>query len=209
MGDEVQYGATGFLLGNLRDDASIGKEKHYRVYLATNRHVLEGKTSGLLRFNTFGFPMGQVGKERNYTIVRHGSLARVRDAIVGSSESFLVDTLIFPGNSGGPVVIRPEALAVGGTKATQKALLIGIVAGYLPYRDVAVSQQTKRARVIFEENSGLAVVSRLTACYRLPTWLRRALGLIRFRGHILKGGYDVHDGATNQELQRPRVFLDT
>ena len=116
MGDEVQYGATGFLLGNLRDDASIGKEKHYRVYLATNRHVLEGKTSGLLRFNTFGFPMGQVGKERNYTIVRHGSLARVRDAIVGSSESFLVDTLIFPGNSGGPVVIRPEALAVGGTK---------------------------------------------------------------------------------------------
>ena len=25
------------------------------------------------------------------------------------------------------------------------------------------------------------------------------LGLIRFRGHILKGGYDVHDGATNQE----------
>ena len=26
-----------------------------------------------------------------------------------------------------------------------------------------------------------------------------AVGLIRFRGHILKGGYDVHDGATNQE----------
>ena len=119
MGDEVQYGATGFLLGNLRDDASIGKEKHYRVYLATNRHVLEGKTSGLLRFNTFGFPMGQVGKERNYTIVRHGSLARVRDAIVGSSESFLVDTLIFP--HGGPVVIswqqwRPRCHPPGGSR---------------------------------------------------------------------------------------------
>jgi len=36
--------------------------------------------------------------------------------------------------------------------------VIGIVQGYLPYEDVAVSTQTKRPRVIFQENSGLAVV---------------------------------------------------
>ena len=36
--------------------------------------------------------------------------------------------------------------------------------------------------------------------------LRRSsdkVGLIRFRGHLLKGGYDVHDGATKQEPTTP------
>jgi hypothetical protein len=36
--------------------------------------------------------------------------------------------------------------------------LIGIIASYLPYEDVAVSQQTQRPRVIFAENSGLTNV---------------------------------------------------
>ena len=30
-----------------------------------------------------------------------------------------------------------------------------------------------------------------------------SLGLIRFRGHFPKGGYDVHDGQTNQEPATP------
>ena len=36
------------------------------------------------------------------------------------------------------------------------------------------------------------------------------MGLIRFCGHILKGGYDVHDGATNQPTKnrRPRRQFD-
>ena len=33
-----------------------------------------------------------------------------------------------------------------------------MVSSYLPYREVAVSQQTGRPRMIFEENSGLGVV---------------------------------------------------
>jgi hypothetical protein len=33
-----------------------------------------------------------------------------------------------------------------------------VVASYLPYRDVAVSQQTGQPRIIFEENSGLVNV---------------------------------------------------
>ena len=32
---------------------------------------------------------------------------------------------------------------------------------------------------------------------------RARLGLIRFRGHFPKGGYDVHDGHTNQEPATP------
>ena len=105
-----------------------------------------------------GFPMGLVGGERNFVIARQGSIARIRDFLGGSSREFLVDMLIFPGNSGGPVVTRTELNAIQGTKRQDRSYLIGVVRGYLPYRDVAVSKQTGLERVTFEENSGLAAV---------------------------------------------------
>lgn len=103
-----------------------------------------------------GFPMGQVGGDKNYVIVRSGTVARIRDVLASVSAEFLVDAFIFPGNSGGPVVSKPELMAVSGTKPQSTSYLIGIVSGYATYRDIAVSQLTGRQRVIFEENSGLA-----------------------------------------------------
>lgn len=233
--DEVRYGATGFLVGHLVENAPEVKDRKYRLYLVTNRHVFKGRSIAKLRFNpsdnlpakvydlplidgngksqwagypdegvdvavqglnaellrkdgiqfsffasdlhilpftkagdeglsegdsvfVLGFPLGQVGKERNYVIVRQGVIARVRDALAGSSQDFLLDASIFPGNSGGPVVTQPEAIAIQGTKSRNKAWLIGVVSGYVPYQDVAISVQTNRPRVIFEENSGMAAV---------------------------------------------------
>jgi S1-C subfamily serine protease len=105
-----------------------------------------------------GFPMGLVGESRNVVVVRQGSIARISDCLESKSRDFLIDCSVFPGNSGGPVVTRPEMTAIAGTKAVKASYLVGIVAGYLPYEDVAISQQTRRPRVIFEENSGLASV---------------------------------------------------
>ena len=104
-----------------------------------------------------GFPMGLVGDERNTVIVRGGVLARIRDTLAKPAFPFMVDTFIFPGNSGGPVISKPEMVAIQGTKFHPDAHLIGIISSYVPYSDVAVSQQTQRPRIIFEENSGLAV----------------------------------------------------
>ncbi len=67
-------------------------------------------------------------------------------------------SMIFPGNSGGPVVTKPEAMSIQGTKSQSAAYLIGIVAQSIVYRDVAISLQTKKPRVVFEDNSGLASV---------------------------------------------------
>ena len=233
--DKVRYAATGFLIGHLVENAPEVKDRKYRLYVVTNRHVFKGQRLAKLRFNlsdsspakvydlplldgngkqqwqghpdegvdvavqginadllrndgiqfsffatdlhvlpftkaadeglsegdsvfVLGFPLGQVGKERNYVIVRQGVIARVRDALAGSSQEFLLDASIFPGNSGGPVVTRPEAIAIQGTKSQSKAWLIGVVSGYVPYEDVAISVQTNRPRVIFEENSGLAAI---------------------------------------------------
>jgi hypothetical protein len=105
-----------------------------------------------------GFPMGLVGGPRNAVIVRGGWLARLRDLRDGSSDRFLVDSWVFPGNSGGPVVTRPEAMSIQGTKSPLSANLIGVLSSYLPFIDVAVSQQTNRPRITFEENSGLVNV---------------------------------------------------
>lgn len=107
---------------------------------------------------TLGFPMGLIGGERNYVIVRHGTIARIKDAISRTSPEFLLDTLIYPGNSGGPVVTKPELVAITGTKPAKSAYLIGVVKSYIPYEDRAVSFQTGLPRVIFQENSGLAAV---------------------------------------------------
>lgn len=107
-----------------------------------------------------GFPMSVVGPgdRRNAVLVRHGSIARLRDMLDRASPSFLVDTFVFPGNSGGPVVLKPEAFAIEGTKKMESALLVGIVAANVFFKDTAVSTQTKRPRIIFEDNAGLGVV---------------------------------------------------
>ncbi len=105
-----------------------------------------------------GFPLGEAGEERNYVIVRQGIIARIRDWLGGNSRIILVDASVFPGNSGGPVVLKPELAAIEGTKSNNSALLVGMVSGYLPYEDVAVSAQSGKPRIVFQENSGLATV---------------------------------------------------
>jgi S1-C subfamily serine protease len=120
---------------------------------ANDLGITEGDTVFVL-----GFPLGLVGKERDFVIVRQGAIARIRDCLEFNRKEFLVDCAVFPGNSGGPVVMRPEITSIEGTKPVNAAHLIGVVANYVTYRDVAVSQQTGKPRIIFEENSGLASV---------------------------------------------------
>jgi S1-C subfamily serine protease len=133
-------------------------------YFRSDEHVLNRKDAhkvGLTEGDgvfVLGFPMGFVGGSRNYPIIRQGAIARIRDTLAGSNKEFLVDTTIFPGNSGGPVVTKPEIVSIEGTKSYGSSKLLGIVQSYVPYRDVAVSMQTKTARIIFEENSGLASI---------------------------------------------------
>lgn len=105
-----------------------------------------------------GFPMNLAGEQRNYVIVRPGAIARVGDLIKSAATILLIDSHIFPGNSGGPVVLAPQMTAIAGTKSNNRAYLVGMVRAYVPYTDVAISPQTGHPRIVFEENSGLAEV---------------------------------------------------
>jgi S1-C subfamily serine protease len=127
-------------------------------HIATLDKIAElGITEGDFVY-TLGFPMGLIGPERNYVIVRSGNIARIQDAIDRRSNEFLIDVLTFPGNSGGPVFTKPEVVAITDTKAVSSGYLIGVIKSYLPYQEFAISEQTKRRRVMFEENSGLTGV---------------------------------------------------
>ncbi len=123
-----------------------------------NEEITEGD-----RIFVLGFPMGQISPERQYVICRGGYIARIRDFLEDKTTDFLIDAPVFPGNSGGPIIICPSIAAIEGTKPVTDANLIGIVKSYIPYNDMAISQQTNKPRISFEENSGLAIVEPVNA----------------------------------------------
>lgn len=109
---------------------------------------------------SLGFPMNLVNNSVKAPICRLGCISRVADAFVdpNTAEQFLVDAQVFPGNSGGPIVSRPEHISIEGTPHNSSANLIGILSAYIPYRETLYSRQTGLDRMIQEENSGLTIV---------------------------------------------------
>jgi len=132
----------------VRDD-----EHTYTIAQLKSEGVTEGDGVYVL-----GYPMRLVDCRWQSAICRLGCIARIQDVITTGIGDLLIDASVFPGNSGGPVVLQVGSAAIEGTKNIDRAQLIGVVQNYLPYRDVAYSKQTGLPRVVFDENSGLASV---------------------------------------------------
>lgn len=100
-----------------------------------------------------GFPMGLRAERYTVPIVRHGIVAQS-----APGENLLLDAFVFPGNSGGPVIYCP--IIKLGAGLTSPILgderIVGVVVESVEYTDVAISPQTHRPRITFEENSGLS-----------------------------------------------------
>lgn len=103
-----------------------------------------------------GFPMGLRSEAHPNPIARKGMVA------LADKDDLLIDAFVFPGNSGGPVLYEPPIKIAGKGPITSPFIneehLVGLVTGFLPYKETAISQHTKRPRVVFEENSGLAQI---------------------------------------------------
>lgn len=145
-----------------------------------------------------GFPMGLVASERQYVICRSGIIARIRDYLDDKAGDFLVDAPVFPGGSGGPVVSCPSAIAITDTKAPDRADLIGIVKSYVPYIDVAVSTQTNRPRVTFEENSGLTAIEPTEAILETV-----ALAVKRLKNRSVQAKFQAKRKTQSQAVEQP------
>lgn len=104
-----------------------------------------------------GYPLSLVDKYSNQPICRFGCIARINEEQISSNKSILLDIQNFPGNSGSPVLARPEIASIIGTNHLERAVLIGIITAYIPYRKTLIDSQTHEAVQIVSENSGLAI----------------------------------------------------
>jgi len=110
-----------------------------------------------------GFPSSLNAEFYHKPLARQGIVAR------SEKKKIIIDAFVFPGNSGGPVVYVPY-LKVGGplqSPLVNEEMLIGVIASYIPYQDRAISPQTGRTRITFEENSGLSEVIPIKAVQEL------------------------------------------
>jgi hypothetical protein len=104
------------------------------------------------------FQPGIENIERISPIIRKGMVSRLNN-----DGTFYIDGFAFPGNSGSPVFIKPDAVRLGDHgiiigNDPIAAKFVGIIGQYVPYQEIAFSLQTKRSRVMFEENTGLSRV---------------------------------------------------
>ena len=113
-----------------------------------------------------GFPMGISGKAKNFVIARKGIIARVDEEVLEEG-FYYIDASAYPGNSGGPVIIKPEAVSIQGTASNNSAGLIGVISSGETYSDIAISQQTGEAKIIFTEQTGLVRVVPVERIYEI------------------------------------------
>jgi trypsin-like peptidase len=167
------------------------------VHTCTKDRMKTGILNEGDRVFVLGFPMGLVAAERQYVICRSGIIARIRDYLEDRTKDYLVDAPVFPGNSGGPVVVCPAVLSIQGTKRPERADLIGMVKSYVPYRDVAISSQTQRPRITFEENSGLTAVEPMDAIVETVALAER-----RLKGRHAQAKFQAKKRAQTQVVEQ-------
>ncbi len=107
-----------------------------------------------------GFPLGISGNVQNFACAKWGMISRADKEIIRETKAFLIDSAIFPGNSGGPVIYRPTTTRLDNTIAVGQPYLLGVVKGYLPYEEKLFTHQTTPPSVVSlsRENSGLSFV---------------------------------------------------
>ncbi|MDD5639119.1 MAG: serine protease [Candidatus Pacebacteria bacterium] len=107
-----------------------------------------------------GFPLGIAGESQNFPSVRGGIISRLDKEVVKRDKSFWIDSSIFPGSSGSPVVLKPAIHSLGGTPAVSQAYVLGMASKYIPYEENLYTHQTTPYSVVSleRENSGLSLV---------------------------------------------------
>ncbi len=91
-------------------------------------------------------------------IIRSGTISRLNE-----NRTFYLDGVAFPGNSGSPVFLKPSPLRFTEKGITLKqdnlgGKFIGVIGAYITYSEIAISVQTRKPRIIFEENTCLSRV---------------------------------------------------
>ena len=125
----------------------------YTEAMSTSELLQEGVNQGNLIY-MLGFPLGLVNVNQN-PLCRIGCISRIDPDEIKSDKLFLIDVLNFPGNSGSPVVIRPDSVGIADSKVFNKSVLIGIVFGNILSKEELRSPQTREIVEIRYDNTGI------------------------------------------------------
>ena len=109
---------------------------------------------------SLGFPINMIGEHRKNPICRLGCISRVSDLFDNKSNEYLIDLQAIPGNSGAPVINRPEETCIRGTTHNTSSNLIGIISGTIDYSEQCDDDKCHREH---EKNSGIAIVHTVDA----------------------------------------------
>jgi hypothetical protein len=147
--DEIDIAVIPFGLNHEKDDVKVIPEDLF---------LLPDRLFELYDVFFLSYQPGIELRDKVSPIFRSGTIS-----IINEDKTFFVDASAFPGNSGSPVFLKPspirfdeEGISIGGDQLGGK--FIGIIGEYIPYTEVAISIQTGRPRVVFEENTGLSKV---------------------------------------------------
>ncbi len=141
-----------FIIDNNLEFPSFNIDEHA---MTSSELRANGVDEGSLVY-MLGFTLGLVNEKSKLPVCRLGCIARMSEAQLQEQHNILIDIQNFPGNSGSPVILRPEFISITGTKALDKSVLVGIIHSYIPYEDRLVSSQTNRVVEVRSENSGIA-----------------------------------------------------
>lgn len=146
---EVDIAIMPFPLNEAQDDVKV---------IPDNMFTTSDKISELDDIFFLSYQPGIEPKTKITPILRNGIISLIEEG-----RTFYINAAAFPGNSGSPVFLKPSPMrfntnniAIGEDKLG--GTFIGIVGEYIPYQEVAISAQTKKPRVVFEENTGLSKV---------------------------------------------------
>lgn len=110
---------------------------------------------------SLGFPINMIGTARKTPICRIGCISRISDLFEDAKmEEYLIDLQAIPGNSGAPVINRPENSFLRGTSHNESANLIGIISGTIDYSEKCEGAECAK---VHEKNSGFAIVHPVNA----------------------------------------------
>jgi len=158
-------------LGTFNKDGQIGFSAPVKLLQKADGPLPSGSTTGIKTFNDvltandiylFGYP-GSIGIEQMPQLDYNRPLLR-RGIIAGKNETkktIIVDSFVYPGNSGGPVV------EVEHTSLTEtKFLLIGIVSEFVPFKEEWINK-THRYTNMEISNSGYCIVEPMDSVLEL------------------------------------------
>lgn len=121
---------------------------------------------------SLGFPINMIGESRKNPICRLGCISRISDLFSNGKNEYLIDLQAIPGNSGAPVINRPEVNYIEGTSHNSSSNLIGIITGTIDYSEKCDDDKCPKEH---EKNSGIATVHTVDAIIEVveKEYLRR------------------------------------